>query len=409
MRARLTLANGTEQVESDRTFTTGAIPSGLVPSFSAQGDTSGGRGIQMINLTYPNGQNTDDKAEAVATDLSGNVIWYYQHDASEGTLFPVKLLANGHLLVGISDLSSKSVMREVDLAGNTIKELTVQDLNAALKASGFNHTLQYFHHDLQRLSNGHTLIMFAESRQISNLIGLPGATQVIGDGVVDVDANYKPVWLWSSFDHLDVNRHPLSPPPDWTHANAVSLTRDGDLLFSMRNQHWVIKINYQHGTGNGDVIWTLGAGGDFTINTGNAADWFYGQHYPNIISTTGSVTRMAIFDDGNDRPLDDGSKCNAKTTCYSRAVIYDVDEAAKTATIVWQDLPNLYTFWGGSINTPPDGNIVYDLPAPSALPGSRVLEVDQTTDPQVLWQMDVSVPYAYRAVRLRSLYPGVQW
>ena len=39
--------------------------------------------------------------------------------------------------------------------------------------------------------------------------------------------------------------------------------QDGDLVVSLRTQDWVIKINYASGTGNGRVVWKLGAGGNF--------------------------------------------------------------------------------------------------------------------------------------------------
>ena len=40
---------------------------------------------------------------------------------------------------------------------------------------------------------------------------------------------------------------------------------------------------------------------------------------------------------------------------------------------------------------------------------SAILEVMKTTTPQTVWQMQISGNYAYRAFRIPSLYPGVQW
>ena len=57
----------------------------------------------------------------------------------------------------------------------------------------------------------------------TNLTGLPGITTVIGDALVDVDQNLNPDWVWNTFDHLDINRHPMNFP-DWTHSN--------DMLYS---------------------------------------------------------------------------------------------------------------------------------------------------------------------------------
>lgn len=57
--------------------------------------------------------------------------------------------------------------------------------------------------------------------------------------------------------------------PDWTHANAlVYAADDGNLLLSLRDQSWILKIDYQNGSGSSDVLWTLGYRGDFEPSTG---------------------------------------------------------------------------------------------------------------------------------------------
>ncbi len=33
----------------------------------------------------------------------------------------------------------------------------------------------------------------------------------------------------------------------------------------MRNQSWILKIDYANGTGTGNVLWKLGQDGDFTL------------------------------------------------------------------------------------------------------------------------------------------------
>ena len=50
---------------------------------------------------------------------------------------------------------------------------------------------------------------------------------------------------------------------DWTHGNSVSLTYDGNLIYSARHQDLVYKIAYANGAGDGHVIWKLGKDGDF--------------------------------------------------------------------------------------------------------------------------------------------------
>lgn len=81
-------------------------------------------------------------------------------------------------------------------------------------------------------------------KQFTNLPGHPGTTNLLGDVIVDLDTNLQPVWVWDSFDHLDVNRYPVNFP-DWTHTNAVIYSKDdGNILISMRHQSWVLKVDY---------------------------------------------------------------------------------------------------------------------------------------------------------------------
>jgi hypothetical protein len=77
----------------------------------------------------------------------------------------------------------------------------------------------------------------------------------------------------------------------------------------------------------------------------------------------------------------------------------------------WQFLPGLYTFWGGSINQLANGNVEFDLsePFPQDPTSSLVTEVTQTGNPAVVWQMNIQGSNAYRAYRIPSLYPGVNW
>jgi hypothetical protein len=250
--------------------------------------------------------------------------------------------------------------------------------------------------------------------------------QVVGDGLIDLDENWNPVWVWNSFDHLDVNRH-LEGLPDWTHANAVVHTADGNLLLSMRHQSWVIKIDYRDGVGTGDILWRLGYQGDFTLVRDGAvvndpAAWFSYQHFPSIVSENGPERTLAIWDNGNNRVLDQqGHVCEQVTAggtfpaCYSRAAVFKIDESTRVADLLWEDRLPYFGIWGGSINQLPNGNVEFDLNAPRTPPApaaaSIVREVTQTDDPQVVWQMQIAPTNqnAYRAYRIPSLYPGVTW
>ena len=78
---------------------------------------------------------------------------------------------------------------------------------------------------------------------------------------------------------------------------------DGNILVSMRQQNWVVKVDYEDGKGSGAVLWRLGEGGNFTLKGGtDPTDWEYAQHMPNFFSTnTTGVFSLGVMDNGDDR------------------------------------------------------------------------------------------------------------
>ncbi len=182
----------------------------------------------------------------------------------------------------------------------------------------------------------------------------------------------------------------------------------------MRNQNWVIKIDYRDGHGQGDILWRLGPDGDFTLQGVEPIDWNYAQHHPVLISSrSAGLFPLALFDNGNSRIVDSkGTACGSPGAipCYSRGVIFQLEEMAKTAQILWQDKLSNFGLCCGSINQLDNQNIEFDIALLSAISqASRVQEVTQEQDPRLVWQMDILGQLAYRAFRMPSLYPGVQW
>ena len=128
--------------------------------------------------------------------------------------------------------------------------------------------LTTFHHDMLVLPNGHWLALAQVTENLDGLTGYSGPTAVTGDLILDIDPTGDVVWVWSAFDHLDPNRH-LQGLPDWTHSNALVYTADGNLLLSIRHQSWIIKVDYEDGTGDGHIVWKLGQEGDYTLLNGH--------------------------------------------------------------------------------------------------------------------------------------------
>lgn len=442
MQALVTLANGVTFKDIDHAFTTGAAP----PTVPVQVSTPSGQtpqpGIELFDTVTFGSKPIANLNQAFATDLSGNVIWTYQFPASEpgsaaNVIFPIKPLPNGHFLMVIGYVATPtatqnipagtiSVVREVDLIGNTIRELSIDTLNKSLASSGCNGcsglNLLTFSTDVLQQPNGHLILIAWMVKSYPSLTGCSSTPcYVLGNVVVDVDQNFNPTWVWNAFDHLDINRHPYAFP-DFTHANALLYSPDDhNLLLSIRQQNWIVKIDYQDGAGTGNIIWHLGEGGDFTLVGGtDPTDWFYAQHGMNFFSTnTSGVFKLGVMDNGNDRLFPSGLTCvppgTTNTTgapaCYSTAPVLQIDETAKTATLLFHYTPSpaIYSYFGGQTDLLLNNDIETDFCA--AKGGATVFELNQTspTAAQTVWQAQTPGYDQYRVVRIPSLYPGVQW
>lgn len=428
MRPQVVLDDGATYTGPDQTCTTGAPPVTSPVQVTTPGGGTPQPGIEMWNTMVP-----QSDTEAFATDLNGNVIWTYSYPhASSDVIQGIQLLPNGDLLMVISYLSSLSQdansglineVREIDLAGNTVRELTMDELNQKLAADNLRdaqgnlYQLGSFHHDVLALPNGHWVLLATYLRKYASLPGYHGSVNVTGDALVDVDQNGNPDWVWNTFDHLDVNRHPMNFP-DWTHSNGMLYSSDDhNLLLSMRHQNWIIKINFLDGTGSGDVMWRLGEGGDFKLAGGtDPTDWFYAQHGMSYFTpnTTG-VFRLGLMDNGNDRifpsPAGQVTCLPGKppsAQCYSTMPVLEINETNMTATLVTHYIlpPSDYSFFGGNAESLENGDLEVDFCAPAT--GAIVQELDPQAK-QVVWQAITPKADQYHVYRMPSLYPGVQW
>ncbi len=477
MRATIRFQDGTTLNDADHTFTTRHYSAKLLPPITVQAPGTPAPGVELLNPSIGR------YAQAMVTDLDGNVLWAYDypdresasrvqfhryvhaayltlagwqnwlrqklglHATGKPTLWnaslwklpppdrrfatiinPIKPLPNGDfvMVIGLASHAlmdspdgapppdTPSLLREINLAGQTVRNLSVAALNKKLRAAGYTGpTLEILHHDVEVLPNGHWIVIANGTREYTDLPGYPGMTRVIGDVLIDLDTHLNPVWTWNEFDHLDVRRHPMDFP-DWTHTNAVLYTRDdGNLIVSMRAQHWVIKIDYNNGHGTGKILWRLGDGGDFKLIDSNPpTDWNYGQHQPTIFGDRDAgVFDLGMMDNGNNRVMPNGKVCVGKgqPSCYSTVPIFRIDEQAKTATPIFHDIfpPSQFNMWGGGVQPLANGDVQIDLCFQGK--SSNIYEVTESATPKTVWHMHVARNNVYRAQRLPSLYPGVQW
>jgi hypothetical protein len=403
-------------------FTTGTVPTSLAfPTFSTirvpDSRNSLAQGILLLDyLSPPNGTYYFP----TAVDLQGRVVWYYPELGvpAQGTTYFIRPVPNshGHMLLIANDPSATynwgQILREIDIAGNTVSEIRVEQINEQLAAMG-KLGITEFNHDAIRLPNGHTLLLASQEKIYpAGTQGSQTPVDLVGNAIVDLDQNWNVAWSWSAYDYLDTNRaavlnetcaaaQPGCPQltlatnaRDWLHANSLNYLPDsGDILMSIRHQDWVIKIDYAAGAGTGNVLWKLGAGGDFSIQSNDPYPWFSHQHDAQFDPSTGM---FLAFDNGNTRIALAGGVGN------SRGYVMQLDEVNMIATPVLLADLGVYATAVGSAQLLDNGNYHFHAgmvpnPSPHAFSFETAPDGSQLSIFEELDQV-------YRSYRMSSLY-----
>ncbi|MGB5848999.1 MAG: aryl-sulfate sulfotransferase, partial [Ignavibacteriaceae bacterium] len=203
--------------------------------------------------------------------------------------------------------------------------------------------------DFLLLPNGHAILHATDPQPVdmSQYGGSPNAI-VVGNIIQELDESKNVVFQWRSWDYLPISDSYInltSDVVDLTHANALALDADGNILYSIRHTSSIISVNRQ----TGDVNWILGGKrNEFTFineHTSNAPNYFSFQHDIRVLPN-GNIT---LFDNGTQH-----------SPQYSRGVEYELDEQNKTATLVWEfrHSPDLFAGANGSTQRLANGNTI---------------------------------------------------
>lgn len=304
---------------ADVAFTSGAPPN-FTESFELHHDDPNGTAFPVVLAS-----------NGYAVDLHGTPLW-----TSTATVSLLTRPAGNGLFWGVLEQQElpleDQLIRQFDLVSMTVLETNAERVNEQLVAMG-KRRISSFHHEVRTLPDGRIATLAAVEQTVNG-------RDILGDMIVVLDAELNVVWTWDTFDWLDVNRKAVlgedcvpfaggCPPfyntasvEDWTHGNSLQMTPDGALLFSMRHQDWIVKINYDWSEGDGHIIWRMGPEGDFTFLGSDAWPWFSHQHDPNFDWTDPS--RLLVFDNGNTR-FEQNQGGN------SRGQVFRIDEKQRTA------------------------------------------------------------------------------
>ena len=124
----------------------------------------------------------------------------------------------------------------------------------------------WMHHDFERSLTGNTLYLRWEPMPADLSARVRGGrrtpddpVQMLGDTIREVDGDGETAAEWRIWERMSVEKDvicPLDGRREWTHANSLSMTKDGDFLVSFRQTSSVAIFSRE----TGDITWQWGGG-----------------------------------------------------------------------------------------------------------------------------------------------------
>ena len=298
---------------------------------------------------------------AIILDHSGNIIWYDLRDTK--LMNPFSWTANNTII----SLDNTNRINEFDLFGNQIFELQKGEKNLSSK----------MHHEIRRVENDDILVLTHKFTKFDlSQFGGNLNDSIKADGILRLDSAGNQVWRWDMLDVADPlkDKNILTSKHDWSHANSVNVTHDGNYIISFHHFDQVWKID----SGTGEIIWKLGKNGDFELDDDNI---FYKQHAVHELDEN----EFLIFDNGD------------IVRKYSRALKLKINEddmsIVSSKSVFLAD--SLFSFKQGSVYEIEDKKYLFCLAAKN-----KIAVIDELGN--ILWQVNSDVPH-YRAYYLDKL------
>lgn len=249
---------------------------------------------------------------------------------------------------------------EVDLNGNLLWRWNIDSVTHG--------AFKILHHDIRMDKDGHVLTLVRTFRPYDmTQVGGKGIDTLGGDGILLMDTTGKILWKWDAWDHWDMKNDPylLKFAYDRFHFNSINIDRDGNYLVSVAIEDQIWKINSK----TGDIMWKLGKGGDFKMDTTCYFSFQHGVH----INPNGD---LQVFD-------------NSIWDKKSGTLAFHLDTVKKIATTTIKAmLPrDKYSARMGSGYLLPNGKLLQ-----TSSKTGNVMVTDQ--EGKILWQLNAYfVPY----------------
>jgi hypothetical protein len=212
----------------------------------------------------------------------------------------------------------------------------------------------------------------------------------------EVDPSGLVLFQWRALDHFPVTasfEDLKAASIRVSHLNSVWVDSDNNFLLSLRHFSCIAKVNRETGA----MMWIMG--GKLNQFTFTGDDESYAPHY---FSYQHDIRRLP---NGNISMFDNGTQRNPQ---QSRAVEYEVNEASKTVSFVWDYRPNppIYVSNQGAVQTLPNGNRLVAWGVATANGAPAFTEVTPTKE--VVLEVTTHPSMAAYKVE-KSPYPAGRW
>ena len=374
-----------EQVD----WTTGALPDDLPPVELAMADAARMQpGYTVFNAfkwdAVPEGSPPPGAGFLLAVDVEGEIVWYHRLTHQ---VLDIDTTPRGTFLVTAGD----ALLQEIDLLGAVLRDwgthiatgVPGSDLQGR-KLAGPDTVpidIDSAHHEVTELPSGNLITLSTEVIELDEADAArlcpdnPEAT-VVGDVVAELTPDGEVVQTWRLSDVYDpaetpgaqmcIQGMPVAPPNwfypqhgltrDWTHANAVEVHEDENLLLvSSRHLNEITALRYHDDDEGkaGERLWSLGTDGTLELD----GEPPYHQHAMELHDDV-----LVLYDNGNFRPGTASGDGDAPP--YSRAVAYELDVENGTARQLWEhrdtwaDGRPVFTPFLGDVDVEANGNVL---------------------------------------------------
>lgn len=289
----------------------------------------------------------------IILDNAGNIVWWWPDNADLITT-SVTLSADGQSVWYITNPQT------------TVIE-TGELVRVAIDGSSEERfELPGVHHDFVEMPDGTITLLSQDTREWD------GHADTVGDRLLNVAADGTYTEIWNIFDDWpdtpwDITHDEKSP--NWSHSNKISYDANEDVWYlSFRNFDSIVKMD----GASKQVLWHLGGDlSDFTF-VDDPKGQFDKQHGFEVLPTG-----ILVFDDGS------------PSRGWSRAVEYDLDETAKTATMVmdYRSDPLRQSLVLGDVERLENGNTIVGFST-----AGQIDVVD--SNEKLLWRLSASMGYA---------------